>query len=326
MTGVEIRPALPADTPAVLELLSRSLGWLRDEDYAAFFAWKHEQNPFGPSLAWVAVEGGGVVGFRAFLRWEFERGGAVVHAARAVDTATHPDHRGKGVFSRLTLHSLDELRAVGVSFVFNTPNDQSRPGYVKMGWRVLGRLPTLARPRSPVALGRMAGARTPAALWSTPTSAALPAGAALADVAGVDALLRSQPVPVALRTRRSAAYLAWRYGALGSLQYRAHLAGREVADGVALFRLRRRGGALEATIGELLVPGGDRRRVGELARGVLRVSGADYALSSDPVLGLRSGFIHLPRQGPVVTWRGLGGDRDAAPPPLALGLGDVELF
>lgn len=323
---MEIRPALPADTPAVLELLSQSLGWLPNEEHAAFFAWKHERNPFGLSLAWVAEEEGSIIGFRTFLRWEFERDGEVVHAARAVDTATHPDHRGKGVFSRLTLHGLDELYAAGVAFVFNTPNDQSRPGYLKMGWQVLGRLPTVVRPRSLAVLGRMARARTAADLWSTPTAVAAPADEALADLAGIEELLGTQPTSLSLRTRRSAAYLSWRYGGMASLHYRSHLAGRDVADGLALFRLRRRGGALEATIGDVLVPGADPRSASELARDVLRASRADYAVSAGLPLGRLSGFAPLPRQGPIVAWRGLGAPPPTSAPAIDFCLGDVELF
>ena len=45
-------------------------GLVVDDRYEAFFDWKHEQNPFGRSPAWVAVDGGEVVGFRTFLRWE----------------------------------------------------------------------------------------------------------------------------------------------------------------------------------------------------------------------------------------------------------------
>jgi len=308
-------------------LLSRSLGWLRDADHAAFFAWKHEENPFGASLAWVAEEAGRIIGFRTFMRWEFEQGAEVVRAARAVDTATHPDHRGKGIFSRLTLHSLDELQAAGVAFVFNTPNDQSRPGYLKMGWQVLGRLPTVVRPSSLAAVGRMARARIPAELWSTPTGAAEPAGTVLADAHGIEQLLRSQPPAGALQTRRTAAYLAWRYGGMASLRYRAHVSDGGLDRGVALFRLRRRGPALEVAIGDLLVPGGDSRRAAALAREVLRLSGADYAIASTPPLVLRSGFIPLPGQGPIVTWRGLGPQRSVLrPPAMELRLGDVELF
>ena len=133
--GIEIRPATPEDRPAILALLTKSLGWHDDPRYQALFEWKHDENPFGPSPMWVACDGDRVVALRVFMRWQFRRGDEILRAVRAVDTATDPDYQGKGLFTALTLHGLDELRADGVDFVFNTPNAQSLPGYLKMGWQ-----------------------------------------------------------------------------------------------------------------------------------------------------------------------------------------------
>src|SRR4029450_6913661 len=121
--------------------------------------WKHLENPFGASPAWVATVDGQVAGLRIFQRWRFRRGDDLVPAVRAVDTATEPAFRGQGIFSRLTLQAVDEMKAEGVAFVFNNPNQNSRPGFLKMGWVVLGQLPVVARPpRRPSALLRMARA------------------------------------------------------------------------------------------------------------------------------------------------------------------------
>jgi GNAT superfamily N-acetyltransferase len=322
---LEVRDYEPGDRPAVLELLASSLGWVPDDQHRAFFAWKHEANPFGPSLAWVAVAGGDLAGFRTFLRWEFTTdGGRVLKAVRAVDTATHPDHRGRGVFSALTRHGLAALPAAGVDFVFNTPNDQSRPGYLKMGWEVVGKLPLRARLRSPGVLPRMLGARTAAELWSVPTARGTDAATALADEDALARLLAGQPAPRRLATRRSPAFLRWRYTGVPALEYRVTAPGSTVADGVAVWRLRRRGAALEAAIVEVLAPGDDPRRRRALARAAARESGADYAIALTPHAG--HGFVPLPKQGPILTWRGVG---TTPRPPLAaweLGLGDVELF
>ena len=144
-----VRPLAASDRSSLLELLAASLGWRADERHTEYFAWKHEQNPFGPSPAWVAVDGnGGLLGFRTFLRWEFIRGPAVVRAVRAVDTATRPDVQRRGVFSRLTMTAVEALIRDDVEFVFNTPNPRSLPGYVRMGWRRVGRLPVGVRPAS----------------------------------------------------------------------------------------------------------------------------------------------------------------------------------
>lgn len=319
-TITELRPS---DEPQVLELLSRSLGWAPDDHHAAFFEWKHRQGPFGPSLAWVARSEGCVIGLRMFMRWEFERRGGTIRAVRAVDTATHPDHRGAGVFSRLTAHGLDGVRGTGVSFVFNTPNRQSRPGYLKLGWRPVGRIRLRMRLGAISGLPRVVRARTTADLWSLPTTAGEPAGHALADRPAVTALLESQPRSGAISTRRTVDFLRWRYAGFPPLEYRAAFGEGGPADGLALFRLRRRGPAVEATIGDVLAPGGDSRREAALARAVLRASGADYAVRS--ATNWRSGLPVL-GHGPELTWYGMAG---GAPPPIRdwrLSLGDIELF
>ena len=321
---LEIREYREADEAAVLELLQASLGWVPNDQYARFFAWKHRENPAGSSPAWVAVDGERIAGFRIFLRWEFERDGAVVRAARAVDTATHPDYQGRGIFSRLTLHAIEALRAEGVMFIYNTPNDSSRPGYLKMGWQPVARLPVLMRPRSVGSLIKVARARVPAAKWSTPTTAGLPALDALRDRDAVAALLQGSAPDDGMHTRRSPEFMAWRYG-FEPLAYRVLLAGDRLADGLVVFRLRRRGAAMEAAIGDVVLPAG-RTDVGALVRRVLRESGADYAVRIGGDHVARAGSLPLPGQGPTLVWRAVSDPVMPVPDDWHLTLGDVELF
>jgi predicted N-acetyltransferase YhbS len=317
-----VRPARPDDRRDVLALLERALGWSNDARHEALFAWKHDQNVFGASSAWVALDGGHVAGFRTFLRWEFELCGETIRAVRAVDTATDPQYQRRGVFRRLTLHALDDLEAGGAAFVFNTPNDESRPGYVSMGWQVVGRLPLAARPAGPSGIIRMAGARVPADLWSAESGAGEPAAAVFEDVSAISALLGSQPRSRAMVTSRSVEYLRWRYG-FPPLDYRAVALRGDAARGLAVFRVRRRGTARETALCELLVPEADAGSGRRLVREVARAGGADYLLR---VARPRDGCVPLPRLGPILTCRPL---RDAAPPghrDWNLTLGDVELF
>ena len=329
---LEVRQATDADLPAVLELLQASLGWVPDDAYARFFAWKHHESPFGRSPAWVAADPaaeGRIVGFRTFSRWQFDRGDDVVTAVRAVDTATHPDYQGRGIFSLLTRRALDELAAEQIAFVFNTPNDRSRPGYLKMGWQLVERLPVAATPRSPLSLVRLARARTPADKWSAPTDAGVPVADVLADAPAVERLLAAaRPSAVGdddrLRTRRTPGYLAWRYG-FPPLHYRAVVAPGGVADGVVVFRLRRRGAALEAAVCEQIVPAGDDRTAPRLVRRLLRASGADHAVQIGRARP-STGLLPVPGQGPTLVWRDV---TETTMPPAdhwALALGDIELF
>jgi GNAT superfamily N-acetyltransferase len=325
---LDIRQATDDDLPAVLELLQASLGWVPDDAYARFFAWKHHDSPFGRSPAWVAVDPAAdhrVVGFRTFSRWEFERGAGTVRAVRAVDTATHPDYQGRGIFSLLTRQALDELRADGVAFVFNTPNDRSRPGYLKMGWQLVERLPVAATPRSPLSLVRLARARTPADKWSAPTEAGTPVADLLADEGVLTDLIdAARPDDHRLRTRRTPAYLAWRYG-FPPLRYRAVVAPGGVAAGMVVFRLRQRGAALEAAICEQIVPRDDDRTASTLVRQVLRETGADHAVQIGAARPTR-GLLPVPGQGPTLVWRDVVDTTMPAADEWHLGLGDVELF
>jgi predicted N-acetyltransferase YhbS len=307
-----IRPAAPGDRPGVIRLAKRALGWRGDERDLAFFAWKHDNNPFGPSPAWVALEKEELVGFRTFLRWEFMLGAERLRMVRAVDTASDPDHRGKGVFRNLTLTAVAELKTAGYDAVFNTPNTQSRLGYLKMGWKELGRPALGVRPRGPLAALRMARSREAAEKWSEPIEVGQPALEALGS--GLDSLLTALPSPTGWATPRTADYLRWRYG-FEPLHYRAV----EVRGGVALFRVRRRGPSREVAVCEWLAPGPDRRAL----RGLIKSAG-DYVVASD--LGAAHGLFPLPRLGPVVTWRPLGRTHVPALGEMAFRLGDLELF
>ena len=321
------RRATRDDIPSILELARRALGW--NDDDARFLEWKHFENAFGESPMWVAEASDGVIaGFRTLLRWELiTPGGEILRAVRAVDTATDPAFQGRGIFTTLTLAAIDELRDEGVDLVFNTPNEKSRPGYLKMGWTEVGQLPTEVRPnhwRFPLAVARARQAATRDAL---PTDVGDPAPAALADAGALETLLATVPRAAGLATRRTPEYLAWRYGN-PDLGYRVVSDG-STERGIAVFRLRRRGGAVEAVVGDVLVPAdskaGERRLVRKIA-----AANADYLLrlGSTATGGAipRGGFFRLPRTGPILTCRPLD---DAPAPPLsdwALTMGDVELL
>jgi GNAT superfamily N-acetyltransferase len=310
-----------ADEVAVLELLQASMGWVPDDLTRAFFRWKHQENAFGRSAAWVAEADGRLAGFRTFLRWEWDIDGVTVPAVRAVDTATHPDFQGRGIFSKLTLHALEAMKAEGVGFVFNTPNDKSRPGYLKMGWRVVARLPLWARPRGVMALPKLAGAAVPAEKMSIATTTGEAAADVFADTGAVARLLGSAAAAHGASTHRTPDFLRWRYG-FAPLHYRVALAGQRLEDGLVVYRLRRRGRAVEATVCDLLMPGGAARPQAMLRR-VVRASGADYAVRLAGN-GPRAGWLPVPGQGPTFVFRHL--TQPEPPARWALALGDVELF
>ena len=315
---LEVREARDEDLGQILELASSSLGWVPDEEYAAFYRWKHHDNPFGRSPGWVALDGERVVGLRLWLRWRFVEGRRRWEAVRAVDTATHPDYQGKGIFRMLTTSSLDALHEMGIEHVFNTPNEQSRPGYLKMGWETVGKLPVAARFRSPAAAVQALRARVPAEQWSLPCNAGMAAHEVLADAEEVEWLLDLRPGE-GIRTDLGVEVLRWRYG-FPALRYRA----LRDNDGIVLFRLRRRGPVTECVVGHVLARGPAASR--RLVRRAARASGAHQALLLTRHAPVRSGYVPLPGAGPILTWRRLGATTMPALERWDLTMGDVELF
>lgn len=313
-----IRPASLADRPAIIELLGRSLGG-DDPRLAELFAWKHETNPFGASPLWIAERDGRIAGVRAMMRWDFERGGQIVRAVRAVDTATDPDFQGQGIFRALTMHAVDACRDEGIDWVFNTPNSSSRPGYLTMGWRVVGRLPAAMVPVNLGGLLRALRSRQPAQRWSVPIDGV---GTTIDDwlTRRAPALPDSPSDVRQIRTHRTESYLRWRYG-------QPLLGYRVISDDEAtiIVRARQRGASVELVIDETLGDAGAALRLG---RQTAAAVGAGHGLVLGPVAagGWRHGVIPIPGSGPMLTWRAL---RSEGLPPLPnwdLSLGDIELF
>jgi N-acetylglutamate synthase-like GNAT family acetyltransferase len=146
---MNIRKADEHDIPAIVSLLKVSLGEDLMPKSEVYWRWKHVINPFGSSPVLVAEDDSKIIGVRAFMTWEWKKKHERLRAVRAVDTATHPDYQGKGIFRKLTLQMLVDSRAQGYDFVYNTPNSKSKPGYLKMGWQEAGNFPIgfqLARP------------------------------------------------------------------------------------------------------------------------------------------------------------------------------------
>ncbi|WP_170106671.1 GNAT family N-acetyltransferase [Christiangramia gaetbulicola] len=107
-----------------------------DPDFTIkLFKWKHLENPFGKSYGLLAFDGTEIIGLRMFMFWKFWEPSEenLILALRPVDTVVDKNYRGQGIFKRLTLMGLEKFNG-DHSFIFNTPNKNSLPGLLKMGW------------------------------------------------------------------------------------------------------------------------------------------------------------------------------------------------
>ncbi len=233
---LSVRPFHARDEDAVLHLLAESLGETETlQRTREWFAWKHLDNPFGQSIMLVAEDSRGVVGFRAFMRWQMNlTGGDTLRCVRAVDTATHPRARRRGVFRRLTEDAVDLATASGVDLIFNTPNPRSGAGYLTMGWQEVGSIGVMIRPT--FRFGRKSG--------NFPS---------VPGAHGWDARSVTDRAPLGLRTPRTAEYMQWRFGSHPTVRYTVVAAG---AESFAVLRSNLRRGRAELVVSDLFGPDG----------------------------------------------------------------------
>ena len=275
------------------------------------WAWKHRLNPFGPSIVLVAVIDGRIAGVRALMRWDLvDVDGTRLRCVRAVDTATHPDFQRRGIFRALTLAAIEVATASGIDLIFNTPNDRSGAGYLTMGWREVGTLGAMLRPKP-----RMLWTRRTEDEWKDPGPL---------DVAGSFPSSADRP-PHGLRTPRTAAYLAWRY--------RGHPTARYVVasdrQSAIVARLNLRNGRRELVVSDLLGPA-----PGPVLRRVLASHRGEYAVgwfapgTPERAIATRSGMIPVPGLTSLTLFaRPLtDGDEVFDLDRWDLSLGDVELL
>lgn len=331
-----IRPARVEDTPEILDLIAASYGQPNDSGRPQYWRWKHIANPFGTSPCLVAELKGRIVGVRAFLRWTWRSGSREVRSVRAVDTATHPEWRGQGIFSQLTKRLVEQVRHEGVSFVYNTPNALSMPGYLKLGWSLVTRVPLWVRPLRFSGLLRGALGTGPV---QPPTFRGMDRVGSVLDDPRLPAFLldvASSERDDRYQTVRTAGYLRWRYAEIPRLSYWARF---DVAEGVGALVIARgkiRGGFREVTISDLLVtPTSKGVRVGRaLVSNLLREVDADYvaacAARGTPERRVLSGtgFLPVPHCGPNLIARDLNAARldPSRWVNWRCSVGDLELF
>ncbi len=325
------------DEDEVISLLRLALGEGPAGDRSPqFFRWKHIANPFGHSFMLVAEYGGRIVGLRAFMRWRFLGRGGPVRAVSAVDTATHPDFQGMGIFRRLTLETLEQLRG-DADLVFNTPNDRSGPGYLKMGWTQVGAIPIEVRVRRPLRFMRgVRSLRGPAGpSGPSPDVRALAAGEVLSNEGLVSLVGGADTGDGRLRTDRSLEYLRWRYAMVPGLAYRAIVTtSGDGPDGLAIFRVRPRGTLWETSIAELLVRRGDIGAARRLLREVAAAARTDHstclfgARTAPARAARRAMFVRSPVRVTLMT-NPLNASIEPDPTALSswsFSLGDLEVF
>ncbi len=95
------------------------------------FQLQFEKNIYGKSIVAIAYIDGIPVAARAL--WRNDINGK--EAYQPGGTCVLPIYRGKGIFKEMTMLAIAQLPTT--AFIYNFPNYNSFPGYIKMGWKLL---------------------------------------------------------------------------------------------------------------------------------------------------------------------------------------------
>lgn len=356
----EVRLMESGDRDGFLELYRSVLGDWGDAG-EEWFDWKYADNPYTDHLSiTVAVRGGEVVGAKSLVGYEVARGTDRHPALQPADTVVHPDHRRRGLFSRMTELVKGVYADRDVGLFFNYPNEATLAGGLKHGWTHVGRATTRYRVQDPASFAAVDAGRLDGVVERAGRLAVAGYDAVRRRLPGPDRDLvvrRHEAVPVGpladlyrrrppdrLHVVRDETYLDWRFGN-PRWDYAAYTVERDgdPVVGAVVGRSVVDGGP-QASFTEVVPPaptGGDRAARAALLEAVLAdhpeadaVAAADDAFADRTLL--RYGF--LADTSPPLSWVASpsnlvayalddafrGSDAPAATDDWVLGLGDRD--
>jgi len=136
LTGeYQVRPYRPSDRAGFLSLYESVWGRRKSADW---FKWRFGANPYRDEIRMIVADSGDrLVGAEPLLPFRLRADGTEWEAYQPVDWIVHPDHRRRGLFTRMTETLLDEYLSE-VSLLFNFPNSQLYPGLEQHDWEMVG--------------------------------------------------------------------------------------------------------------------------------------------------------------------------------------------
>lgn len=138
----DIRPYGPNDRDGFLSLYERVWGRTKGPEW---FEWRFERNPYATDVEMIVAErDGDLVGAEPLLPFPLRIGDRDLFAYQPVDWIVDPDHRRRGLFTRMTERLIDRYSA-RADLLFNFPSEMLLPGLRKFDWRVVGPVPQAYR-------------------------------------------------------------------------------------------------------------------------------------------------------------------------------------
>jgi len=107
----------------------------------AYLRWQYVDNPDGKVIGFDALAGAQLAAHYVTIPMVARMSGRDVRGVLSLNTATHPAHQGKGLFTRLAAATYDAARQEGCEFVVGVANQNSTPGFLrKLGFSLVSPL------------------------------------------------------------------------------------------------------------------------------------------------------------------------------------------
>ena len=111
---------------------------LRRVDY---LEWLYLHNPAGPVVGFDAYDSGALAAHYACIPMALRLGGKNCRGILSLNTATHPDYQGRGLFTKLAELTYEAAWNGGCRAVYGVANANSTPGFLrKLGFSLIGPL------------------------------------------------------------------------------------------------------------------------------------------------------------------------------------------
>ena len=121
---------------------------------ANYLRWQYLDNPAGKAVVVAArAYSGELAGQYVVIPLQFKLDGNVVNGSLSLNTLTHPDYRGQGLFTKMANETYAICEQEGLSLTLGFPNKNSYPGFVrKLRFRHIGNATVMFRPLRPLSL------------------------------------------------------------------------------------------------------------------------------------------------------------------------------
>jgi GNAT superfamily N-acetyltransferase len=239
--------------------------WLRR------WRWLYRDNPAGNAVIYLAEAGGRIVGQYAVVPVRMKIGGERAVSAISLDTMTHPDYRGRGIFQELSRRVFDDAGQRGIDTIYGMPNKMT--SWHRKYWLEVGAQRLLIRPLNIrniltryinnrfLLKASTSSLRVMGRLFYNAGRAPEVAGLTVTRASSFDErindLWERASNDYGIMVIRDKEYLNWRYVDLPDVDYEVYVAEKEGRVlGYTVLKCEERQGLLFGRIHDLFVPSG----------------------------------------------------------------------